>query len=232
MADIGVLFKPEMVRAQLDGLKTITRRPAWRNCKACKVTGFAPMKGSAPRRPVLCPKCRGACEVPTRWQSVKPGDRIWIRETLTRSGAMVQYNADHKTTRQIWPVTWKQDPRPSIHMPRAFSRLTWVVTAVRRERLQEISAADVLAEGVRLSPSELYPRTNTEYKLRAQWERLWVSIHGQESWDANPELVVINGTVHQCNIDKMPDAPVKVGTPEYFASLNRALSGDIEGAPV
>jgi hypothetical protein len=110
-----------------------------------------------------------------RWR--KPGDRLWVRETwspmwstdcnncdgdpefLDENGHCehfyVEYRADTGHSRPgDWPdpepngdyadaPAWK----PSIHMFRWASRITLEVTDVRVERVQDISRADVHAEG-------------------------------------------------------------------------------------
>jgi hypothetical protein len=132
--DVPIIFSGPMVRALLEGRKTMTRRLAWRE----KWAG-PPAYRSSP------------------WQRVIPGDRLWVRESLTRSGGYIHYAADHSiigweidragSMGRTWPTTWKQDPRPSIHMPRAASRLTLIVTAENIERLQQITRADAILEG-------------------------------------------------------------------------------------
>jgi len=97
--------------------------------------------------------------------------------------------------------------RPSIHMPRAASRITLTVTAVRTEPLQRIPEVDCLAEGS--IPAEnpslggcvdggVMVHTDREcvYATPRAWYReLWDKLHGPGSWDANPEVVVLTFTV-------------------------------------
>lgn len=100
------------------------------------------------------------------------------------------------------PTWWK---RPAIHMPRAASRITLQITSVRVERLQEISEADALAEGISSVRSQSWDRQQfPEWRFlfdaavqagtkpplgpspAEAFEKLWVSINGDASWDANP----------------------------------------------
>lgn len=77
----------------------------------------------------------------------------------------------------------------SIHMPRWASRLTLDITAVRVERLQEISNADLLAEGIvpLLTKADAPDYTDAVLKYQALWDKL----NGKGSWDANPFVWVI-----------------------------------------
>jgi len=67
-------------------------------------------------------------------------------------------------------------------MPRRFSRITLELTAVRVERLQDISDGDCLAEGIQ----ELYNRSSGQQSPREVYAALWDSINGHGSWSANP----------------------------------------------
>ena len=86
---------------------------------------------------------------------------------------------------------------PSIHMPRWASRITLEITDVRVERLNDISHKDANAEGVQ-SWIEGHNRGETYHpngQLQAYpvtaFSRLWQSINGPDSWDANPWVWVV-----------------------------------------
>lgn len=65
---------------------------------------------------------------------------------------------------------------PSIHMPRWASRLTLEITDVRVQRLQDITEADVVDEGV---------STAGPFAVH-HFMDLWNSINGTGAWNANP----------------------------------------------
>ncbi len=86
--------------------------------------------------------------------------------------------------------------RPSIHMPRWASRILLEITDVRVQRLQDISEEDAFAEGLeRMDPGKTGWNTATilldgwhqnDRTAVALYQRLWESINGDGSWDANP----------------------------------------------
>lgn len=112
----------------------------------------------------------------------QPGDRLWVREAFQRAGGDSGwwYRAtDAAADLGHSPVShW----RPSIHMPRAASRITLEITGIRVERLQDISDADVAAEGI---------STGTADCMVWHYKKLWESINGAGSWDANPLVWVV-----------------------------------------
>ncbi|EOT6765125.1 hypothetical protein ACOA15_002383 [Klebsiella oxytoca] len=87
--------------------------------------------------------------------------------------------------------------KPSIHMPRAASRILLEITDVRVERLNAISEEDARAEGIIdggcLNCGEPEPCgcANPEPDATDAFAYLWQSIYGQESWNANPWVWVI-----------------------------------------
>jgi len=95
--------------------------------------------------------------------------------------------------------------KPSIFMPKAACRIFLKITGVRAERLQSISGADAIAEGVVADPvrqmwlyglgtaarKEVYERASVR-----PFKTLWQSINGPESWDANPWVWVV--TFERC----------------------------------
>lgn len=180
MADRPIIFSGSMVRALIDGRKTQTRR-------------------------VLKPPYGMLEYMPDRtWRPICTkffkGDRLYVREAFCpRLGypapiAKPHYRADND--RPEWRGLWK----PSIHMPRWASRLTLTVTDVRVQRLQEISAEDVEAEGA--CELACIPATeDDDAEARVIFRDLWNSLHGPDAWDANPWVVALTFSVAQRNID-------------------------------
>jgi hypothetical protein len=90
--------------------------------------------------------------------------------------------------------------RPSIFMPRAASRILLEIVSVRVERLQDISDADIVAEGIDMEAlAESQERYDAIAKdgnasgratLRTTWRDLWESTGGE--WETNPWCWVIS----------------------------------------
>lgn len=154
-----IIFSGPMVRALLEGRKTQTRRllkpqptehPGFKNKgvnlrfynKRGNVIGIA---GS--------PDCAGV------FTPFGIGDRLYVRENfqyvrLDRGTCLCAYQANCEGDRFTYAddgsveVIQVRKWRPSIHMPRLASRITLTVTAVKVERLQDISEEDAIAEGI------------------------------------------------------------------------------------
>lgn len=135
------------------------------------------------------------------------GDRLWVREAFGAPGlgfdAPPHYRADDDRPEIAW--TWK----PSIHMPRRYSRLTLTVTERRVQRLQEITWEDAESEGVWFGSQEYRDQVciwrdapNALRRLRIEeYQRIWNSLHGPDAWDLNPWVCALTFTVEHRNID-------------------------------
>ena len=194
MKERPILFSAPMVRAILSGAKTQTRR-VWKMPRGC--SWYAEMGGERDGWFVD----EGApwwlhvseCRCPYG----QPGDRLWVREAFMHEAAdycweasvsipcrpaVTVYRAVHDE-HESRCAGWK----PSIHMPRALSRITLEITDVRVERLQDISVRDSIAEGIPAGG----PENPDGIELR-DFRALWESINGPGSWDANPWLWVVS----------------------------------------
>lgn len=163
-----ILFSGPMVRAILDGRKTVTRRimkpqPTGTAGKSWPDEDRWAWPSNLARTMVDINEARGLCPFGSS------GDRLWVRETwmpraapcgvesfsngviyaaTPNAGGGYAVHARESHADQIARLskpgfTW----RPSIHMPRWASRLTLEVVGVRVERLQEITEEDAIAEG-------------------------------------------------------------------------------------
>ncbi len=150
------------------------------------------------------------------------GDRLWVREAWAHDGP------DLATVRAAFedalggagygPYYRATEPAPDtlswrspIHMPRWASRLTLTVTEIRVQRLQDISEADAIAEGLRPvtcagqrmwdpgPPHGHFGHPQVAYRM------IWEDIHGPGSWAANPWVAAISFTATPANIDSLPE---------------------------
>lgn len=210
MADRPIIFSPPMVRALLEGRKTQTRRiakPKWNTGANPDFTGWRAERIAERRWQILCTSVGAVVDTP-----YAIGDRLWVREAhaLVPSSAYrmsdgVAQNVDpaDRDRACVYREGWERCAprwRPSIHMPRWASRITLTVTDVRVQRLQDISEADIAAEGIKRGFSG---GQHGEEGLYEDFSDLWNSLHGPDAWDANPWVVVPTFTVAHGNIDKL-----------------------------
>lgn len=237
MSDKPILFSAPMVRALLAGTKTQTRRTL-KPQPVAAVTGFQKVFADHPYFQATVNGALLVAAFPDGHGFLSPypplryaiGDRLYVREayTTTQHGVAV-YRADAKDQRGYkWSSIQDGDPgheviwKPSIHMPREFSRITLTVTDVRVERLRDISEEDAIAEGIERQYGfwRCYGETPAPFRGAAptvlsagrgvvcadpvhSYATLWESINGPGSWDANPWVAAYTFTVRLGNIDQV-----------------------------
>ena len=123
----------------------------------------------------------------------KPGDLLWVRETFAEFHDWDHFNrllpkgkCVYRANEYDAPVSrWK----PSIFMPKKYTRIWLKIIDIRVEGLQDITANDCLAEGIDLSKThDSYHPLNQIGLLR----KLWDSINGKSHpWDSNPWVWVV-----------------------------------------
>lgn len=195
-----IIFNDQMVRAILEGRKTQTRRIA----KPPK--GFDWVDESLG---TVANKNDGMWPVYELEEVSKPfgqvGDYLWVREAWrqfdnSNECGCSEYpcpcpNNGHvifRSTHDDGESKWK----PSIHMPRWAARIKLEIKKIRVERLQDISEADAIAEGVKELRKGYWRNYNhewTQFQLSAKssFTSLWKALYGEESWNENPWVHVI-----------------------------------------
>ena len=219
-----IIMQAQSVRAILAGRKTQTRRvlkpqpPKW--VGEFGRTTFTP-PGHLSGRGTFA---GGVSEKFFRCPYGLAGHRLWVRETHCYERAsgtdlgpdpgwsvVVRYMADNvmearTVSREEWSgVRVGVRTRPSIHMPRWACRLELDVTDVRVERVQDISAEDVLAEGMTATTLKGHPLeiekdgvvTRTEFAFTSPsyaFALLWDSINAKRGfgWKSNPWVYVVS----------------------------------------
>lgn len=206
MTDHPILFNGEMVEAILDGRKTQTRRIVTcpRNPRGRRLP-YEPWEVEEDGRLIAQDEygdylpieetqrpygVAGDRLVPrTTWAVSKDADHIPPRDLPTDALIWNYWNYDKKPK-------WCGKSRPGMFLPK---RLWWSVPrlhieAVRAERLQEISSADAIKEGIR-------PASGGHMAIDCETERpedgfliLWDSINGARpgcAWECNPWVWVV-----------------------------------------
>lgn len=160
----------------------------------------------------------------TPFHEFNVGDQLWVRETWHVEPGVTGWSMDDNepcigwieykaggskevvapnfdAVQRCFPkgdVDWDflpYDWRPSIFMPRWACRLILEITKIRVERLNDISEADAIAEGM---------IADDDYCAEEHFSMLWNEINGwgEKGWNANPwvwviEFKVIQGETHE-----------------------------------
>jgi len=172
MKERPILMATDSVKAILDGTKTMTRRVI-KPCSTATVIG-KDSKVEQPDWVFTLAKCPYG----------QVGDRLWVRETFCESTAIVG-RVLYKAEGVIIAPSWKW--KPSIFMTRWASRLTLEITALRVERLQEITPEDCIAEGIS-------PDYTVRVGLPVLFEKLWNKLNAKRGygWETNPFVWVLS----------------------------------------
>lgn len=214
-----ILFKGPLVRAILEGRKTVTRRPV--RCDCVHRGRLTYDEHGSRKWWHQGTGIQHACPYGVQ------GDRLWVRETWrvwdclrgATEGDVVRGKLRYPMPEYVeWRAdcddpNYCEDPwRPSIFMPRWACRLLLEVTEVRVERLQEITPEEVHAEGI---PGMVCGRYqcrycngqghNLSYPIctnckgtgddeLGHWQRGWDDINGKRegcTWEDNPWVWVV-----------------------------------------
>lgn len=198
-------FKPEMIKAIVNGTKTQTRRII----KKVGNDNCMQIPGKKTRTHVMDGAQYGLCPYGNM-----PGDLIYAREAWKADSQLDQikpselspheprqYLADGKILEPSCMMIAPGKYRPAMFMPRAFSRLTLELTVeVRAEILTQISDEDAEAEGIDFM--RRVPDADETLTARQLYEILFTSINGPGSW--KPQWVwVITFKPHFCNVNTL-----------------------------
>jgi len=233
MSDLPIPFTAPMIRALLREIeapgtgKTQTRRLpkiTWEDDANAVFSGWRAERAGLRHWQLIDGMGVGA-NIKTPYA---PGDRLWVKEQHVFDAQMDHLPASKLSQHEPrgYPANnWLIEPacsmiragrlRPPMFMPRWASRITLLVTDVRVMRLQDISEADAIAEGVEpydgIDPDLSGYRWYGDGAEPGQWlssigsfRTLWNSLHGPGAWDRNDWVAAYTFIVHHCNIDAMP----------------------------
>ena len=208
MIERPILFSTPMVQAILAGRKTQTRRTNKLEEVNERAGDFIRPILDSNGEWVFSSELGAPKQVRVKCPYGKPGDLLWVRESCTwiiNDHAHDLLEGSRENTQWVYKASMHEDFmeyakekygykwKPSIHMPKAAARIWLKVTNVRVERLHNITDNDVSAEGAQdswFSTYELASEPKQGWMLNG-FKRLWQSINGEQSWNANPWVWVV-----------------------------------------
>lgn len=223
MKERPILFSTPMVQAILAGNKTQTRRVMRRQPDAVEYfkRGEETTDTNAEYAILRCynnpkgfKKCNSGwfanANYKTPFHEFNVGDRLWVRETYAfvpftayrASNVQQIINPNDYETASIFKagfelsqggIKWK----PSIHMPRWASRVLLEITNIRVERLNAISPEDAKAEGFDYSTHPSAIQMGYAIGAKTNFRFAWEQIYGQNEWNKNPWVWVVEFKVIQ-----------------------------------
>ncbi len=194
------VFKPEMRKANREGLKSQTRRVIDPQPKYKLLQGALDVHWYDTDY-----ECIGHVGKHVKCPYGKAGDYCYMREPLYRgTGDVTYYKDDHLMVVNfltLEPIKWrwKKDVLTSIFMPKEAARSVYQYASISVERVQDISRDDAKAEGV--SGIWNNPPENEEHYSRvmlnpyvANYSVLWDQINAERGypWKSNPWVWVLN----------------------------------------
>jgi hypothetical protein len=203
-----ILFSTPMVKAILEGCKTVTRRViSTQPDNECYfemrlIDGLLTIDyNQGDENPTV--KCPYAADI------------LWVRETFTvldywPDSKVIQIMYEDAQTKliELSDVEWskffkwinKTEKKGGIYLFKSACRLKLEILSITVERLHDITEEDAIREGVEehwvdLTTPTLLRRNyikspgtifEMDFSAKKSFETLWQSINGEESWQSNP----------------------------------------------
>lgn len=229
MTDHSILFQPNMVEALQAGRKTQTRRmlkpqpKTFIRSESGKECLVYPLKVEGRNYTNIAMGSKTSGVITEQKIPYQTGDRLWVKEAhwalghwqetgeLKKNGKSKlafsrAFNEPVRFTSPDYALNFPRAStfgwykRNSLFHPKADSRTTLLITDVRVQRLQDISATDAVAEGIHPSGiGTLHPSQTAIEEFRT----LINSINGPDTWEQNPWVVAYTFKMEHRNIGRV-----------------------------
>ncbi|MGN0348221.1 MAG: hypothetical protein ACI4DR_01660 [Roseburia sp.] len=200
---LPILFNTDMVRAILDGRKTVTRRVIKPQPDERHTYPLGYVNDSTERKDIGSFGFgidKYGVSIQYANPSYRPGDILYVRETWYKDPYRYLYRANHSKTEKFYcngeeiEMKW----HPSIHMPKEAARLFLRVKNVRVEQLQEITEEQAMNEGCqgKFCGDGSFIGSGWDITPIDEFSKLWNSTIKKSDldrygWGANPWVWVI-----------------------------------------